>query len=211
MPKVHGVNLSPFVRKLRVALAEKNISYELLPVVPFGLPPEFLAISPAAKIPVFEEDDGYTLPDSSAIIGYLEKTRPAAPLFPEDAKLYGQTLFYEEYGDTEVASAVLPFFRERYVNVKMMGKEADEARLKTLTEEAVPRVFDHLESVVGDGDGIVANRFTAADASIGSMFVSYAHGGETIDAARWPKLAAYVQRLHARPSFKALIEEENQA
>ena len=38
--------------------------------------------------------------------------------------------------------------------------------------------------------------------------VNFAHGGETVDASRWPKLAAYVERIHARPSFKALIEEE---
>ena len=32
--------------------------------------------------------------------------------------------------------------------------------------------------------------------------------GETIDSTRWLKLAAYVARIHARPSFKSLIEEE---
>ena len=34
------------------------------------------------------------------------------------------------------------------------------------------------------------------------------HAGVTVDAKRWPKLAAYVERIHSRPSFKALIEEE---
>jgi glutathione S-transferase len=40
------------------------------------------------------------------------------------------------------------------------------------------------------------------------MFVNWAHAGETIDARRWPKLAAYIDRILARPSFKAVIEEE---
>ena len=35
---IHGVNASPFVRKVRVALAEKNIPYELKTLVPFGQP-----------------------------------------------------------------------------------------------------------------------------------------------------------------------------
>ena len=38
--------------------------------------------------------------------------------------------------------------------------------------------------------------------------MNLAHAGVPIDAARWPKLAAYVDRIHARPSFKPLIEEE---
>jgi glutathione S-transferase len=41
------------------------------------------------------------------------------------------------------------------------------------------------------------------------MFVNFAHCGETVDAGRWPKLAAYVKRLHGRPSFKALVDEES--
>jgi glutathione S-transferase len=34
------------------------------------------------------------------------------------------------------------------------------------------------------------------------MFVNFELAGETVDAARWPKLAAYVKRIHARPSFQ---------
>jgi glutathione S-transferase len=40
------------------------------------------------------------------------------------------------------------------------------------------------------------------------MFVNLELAGETVAGARWPKLAAYVKRIHARPSFKAFIDEE---
>jgi len=33
--------------------------------------------------------------------------------------------------------------------------------------------------------------------------------GGSVDAARWPKLAAYALRIHARPSFAACIEDES--
>ena len=49
---------------------------------------------------------------------------------------------------------------------------------------------------------------STADVAVGSQFVNLAHAGEAPDPARWPKLAAYVERVHARPSFKAAIEEE---
>lgn len=35
-----------------------------------------------------------------------------------------------------------------------------------------------------------------------------AYCGERVDAACWPRLAAYIDRVHARPSYKAIIEEE---
>jgi glutathione S-transferase len=41
--------------------------------------------------------------------------------------------------------------------------------------------------------------------------VNLAHAGVTLDGKRWPTLAAYLERIHSRPSFKALIEEERAA
>jgi glutathione S-transferase len=38
--------------------------------------------------------------------------------------------------------------------------------------------------------------------------VNLGHAGVTVDPERFPKLAAYLDRVHSRPSFKALIEEE---
>ena len=67
MPTVLGVNASPFVRKVRVALAEKGIDYELNPVMPIGQSPEYLRKSPLGKVPCYEDGD-FTLPDSSCII-----------------------------------------------------------------------------------------------------------------------------------------------
>ncbi len=44
-----------------------------------------------------------------------------------------------------------------------------------------------------------------------ALFLEVMHAGEKVDASRWPKLAAYLEAVHARPSFKALIEEESKA
>jgi glutathione S-transferase len=66
MLTVVGVAPSPFVRKVRVFLAEKGIPYEMQIQAPFGQPPEFMKISPLGKVPVLRDGD-FTLPDSSAI------------------------------------------------------------------------------------------------------------------------------------------------
>jgi glutathione S-transferase len=46
MPTLYGAGLSPFVRKVRVVLAEKNLAYDHDPVVPFNVSAEYKAISP---------------------------------------------------------------------------------------------------------------------------------------------------------------------
>ena len=44
------------------------------------------------------------------------------------------------------------------------------------------------------------------DQTLRALFVE--HSGEEVDSSRWPRLADYAKRMHARPSFKRLIEEE---
>ncbi len=207
MRKVHGVNLSPFVRKVRVALIEKGLDYELNPLMPMKPNPELEALNPIGKIPIYEED-GYKLADSSVIIAYLERTHPEPALYPKDPHAFGDALFLEEYADTKLLEATLPFFVQNVINPKFMGQPADEAVLDA-AREAQNDSFAYLESRTAEsGDGIIGGRFSVADIAIASPMINMSYGGGTIDAGRFPKLAAYVERLTARPSYKALIEEE---
>ena len=209
MIKIHGVNVSPFVRKVRVALAEKGIEYDLVAANPFAPSDEFLRISPLKKIPVLQDGD-VTLPDSSAIVAYLEKAYPTSPLYPSAAADYGQVLFYEEYADTLLYSTLGPIFVQRVVVPNLMNGTPDEKVIQACLTK-VPEVLSFVESLLGDGDWLVGDSFTVADIAMTSPFVNFGYAGESVDAQRYPKLAAYVARAHARPSFKALIDEEKAA
>jgi glutathione S-transferase len=206
MPTLHGVNASPFVRKVRVALAEKGIDYQLNPVMPIGPSAEYLRKSPLGKIPCFEDGD-FVLPDSSCIIAYLERVQPRPPLYPADAKQYGRSLFYEEYSDTRLSETLGPVFFQRFVQPRIFKKEPDEKLCREKIEAAGP-LFDWLEGELADREYLAGGQFSVADIAVGSIFVNFGHAGERVDPKRWPRLAAYLARIHARPSFKALIEEE---
>jgi len=212
MPTIHGVNASPFVRKLRAVFEEKGLPYELNPVMPFAPTDEFLAMSPLGKIPVYE-DAGYVLPDSSCVAQYIERKHPTPALYPADDEDFGRALFLEEYADTKLTEVLTTLFVQRVINKRIMKGESDEAICQEALAERIPPVFDYLESIVGDGGGeaIVGSAFSIADIAIGSPFVNFEHAGETVDAKRWPGLAGYVARVHARPSFSKLIEEERSA
>src|SRR2546422_5505554 len=98
MPTVYGIPLSPFVRKVRVAMAEKGLKYDLDPVIPVNVSPEYRKISPLGKVPAFRDGDR-TLADSSVICSYLERTHPNPPLYPTDPYDYARALWFEEYAD----------------------------------------------------------------------------------------------------------------
>lgn len=208
---VYGGAISPFVRKVRLALLEKGAAYTLEQVSPFNPPPEFVAISPLKRIPVLRDTDHAepnTLPDSSIIIDYIEHKFPNPPLYPADAFERAKALWYEEYADSAVAQNIgTGLFFERIVK-RMLRGQPDEAVCQKTLSEKLPPLFDHLEREVADKSFLAGGIFSVADIATGSMMVNFLHCGEKVDAARWPKFAAYVARLHARPSFKALIDEE---
>jgi len=205
--KIIGAGLSPFVRKARVFLAEKGIPYELEPLVPFGVSAEYKRKSPLGKIPCLEHD-GRPLPDSSVICAYVEKVQPQPALYPSDPWDYARALWLEEYADGGFTASVMgPIFQERVLK-KLLGGKPDDARAQEAEDKALPVFCDYLNEQLGDQQYLVGGRFTIADIAVASPFVNLQHAGVKPDPKRWPKLAAYLERIHSRPSFKALIEED---
>ena len=208
---LYGASLSPFVRKVRVVLAEKGVAYQQEQVSPFQPPPNFDRISPLKRIPVLRDTDvpePNTLPDSSIICDYLEHKYPNPPLYPRDAFQRARAVWLEEYADTAIATeAGRGLFFERVVK-PMLRQQPDESVCKTTLTEKLPPLFDYLEKELGGRAYFVGETFGIADITVGSMFVNYKHAGESLDPARWPGLARFVKETHARPSFKACIDEE---
>ena len=65
--------LSPFARKVRIVLREKNLDFTLKTEKVWERRPEFLALNPAGEVPVLIEPDGTVLADTAAIVEYLDE------------------------------------------------------------------------------------------------------------------------------------------
>jgi glutathione S-transferase len=212
MPKLHGAYGSPFVRKAIVVLSEKGIPFEHEQVNPFAAGPEYRKISPLGKIPAFTTDDGRTLADSSVISAYLEKTKPEPALYPSDPYDYARALWFEEYGDGGLSPIVGgKIFFPKVIGPRFFKREPDLAGIQKVVEEELPPMFDYLEAELGNKEWLVGNKFSIADIGIATQFVNLQLAGYGVDAKRWPKLAAYIAKVHSRPSFKAVIDMEKKA
>lgn len=207
-----GAPLSPFVRKVRVFCAEKGIDYDLEPVSPFSPPEGWEKISPLGRIPVLAlaEDDGSRryLPDSSVICAFLEQMHPDPGLIPSEPIARGEVLWMEEYADSELAACIgLGIFRP-VVLAGMTGTDPDPARARDTIDNALPKFLNYLETQIGEKEHFVGDRLTLADIAVATQFVNMAHAGFSPDAGRWPKLSAFIARMHGRESFAACIEQE---
>jgi glutathione S-transferase len=206
--KVYGAALSPFVRKVRVLLDEKGLDYEPVHVDPNDPPPDYRAINPLMRIPALADGDR-VLADSAVICAYLERRFPEPGLYPADDYEYARTLWFEKYADEELGvNCTRTIFRNRVV-MRLLGRDCNEQAVQKACSEALPPHLDYLEEQLGDHDFFVGGRFTVADIAMASQFTNMQHGGEQIDADRWPRMAAYVERIQARPAFQRHIEKES--
>mgnify|MGYP001063023306 CR=1 FL=1 len=80
--KLIGSLTSPYVRKVRIVLAEKGINSDFIIDPPFHPDNQIANLNPLGKVPVLVLDDGVSLHDSRVIIEYLDSLQDDPPLIP---------------------------------------------------------------------------------------------------------------------------------
>lgn len=204
---VYGAPLSPFVRKVRLFLAEKALDYQLEIILPFGQPDWYRELSPLGRIPALKDGD-FSLADSSVICQYLEERHPQPALLGRDAQERARIRWLEKYADYELAPlCTFAVFRNRALKPSM-GQSCDESAVQTALQEKLPPHFDYLEKTLGSAAYFVGEQLSLADLAIACQLINMAHGGEQLDAQRWPNLAAHQQRILARASVQGVLPGE---
>ena len=205
---IYGSSLSPYVRKVLAFAAEKGIELDLQSTGMPNYSPEYLEASPFKKMPALRDGD-YTLPDSSAIVHYLEAKHPEPALIPSDPKLRGKTIWYDEFADTILVSCGAKIFFNRIVAPRFLGKPGDLEAAEQAELNDLPPILDFLEKTVPTGDGyLVGIAMYLADLAVASPFANFRHTKTNVDPGRYPRTVAYVDRILARPSLAQWVERE---
>jgi glutathione S-transferase len=202
---VFGSSISPYVRKVLAFAAEKGIEVESKPLGLGSDDPDFRAASPFRKIPALQDGD-FRLSDSSAIVAYLDALKPDPELIPCEARARARTIWFDEFADTVLMGCGRTMFFNRLVAPRFLQREGDLAAADKAEREELPPVLDYLESVLPDSGFLVEDRLTLADLAVASPFVNLQHIG--VDLGSRPKLAAYLETILSRPSFKHWVDRE---
>ncbi|NJM83962.1 MAG: glutathione S-transferase family protein [Tabrizicola sp.] len=208
MMKLYGVPLSVHTRKVQLGLRAKGLDHTLrvvIPIAPDTLPENWKTLSPTGLIPVIEDGD-LSLPDSGAILQYLDAKYPNTPLTPTDPEQRGRAIWFEAYLGAFFRDVLHPLFHQRVV-APMQGAVADDALMERVLTERAPRYLDYLEGQV-DGDWLVGDALSVADIAVGANLVLFSYLGETVPAARYPALSTYFRHLLRLPVFIAQLADE---
>jgi glutathione S-transferase len=206
--RIVGSFLSPYVRKVLVTLENKGISYQVDPIVPFYGDDEFTRLSPLRRVPVLV-DDAVTLCDSTVICEYLEDRYPSPPMLPASPAARARARWFEEFADTRMGDVLIWRYYAQYTVRKMLhGLPPDEAIVANARDREIPGILDYLEREVPE-DGFLCGDASFGDVAVASMFRNAMLVGYAIDAARWPRAAAFVGRVLDLPPFVRLRRYED--
>jgi len=202
-----GSFVSPYVRKVLAALNLKGVAYAVDPITPFFGNDEFERLSPLRRIPVLIDGD-FAISDSSIIAAYVDAQYPGHALFPTDPRDRARALWWEEYADSRLGDVLIwAFFYQKIVHPMVWGEAGDSERIARAESEQIPAECDYLEREL-PAEGFLFGDIGIADISIASFFVNADYAGFSPDPARWPKLAAFIERVTAHPSVAPLLAFE---
>jgi glutathione S-transferase len=204
MLKLYDSPECPFCQKTRIVLAEKDLSYETVPVdLHAGEQKrlEFVKLNPFGKVPVLIDDEVIVY-DSTIINEYLEDEYPHPQLMPADSAARARVRTFEDYADNAFIGVTSTIMRE----LRKPEGEGDQEKLGTARQQAT-RMLSVLDGSLAGRSWLVGN-FSLADVAFAPRVVILPALGITLDP-EWKNVAAWIQRLNQRASIHDLVGLES--
>ena len=201
MNRLFHVPLSPYCRKVRLALAEKRIEVELVEERYWEQDPDFLRRNPAAKVPILRMD-GRLMSESQAICEYLDEIHPGDPLMGDTPKARAQIRSWTRWADLNVCEPLANGFRFSE------GLPMFQDRMRCVPEAApglkacAPDKLEWLDGQLGDRAFLAGDQFSLADILLSSFLAFGEQVGQPLNR-ELKTLSAWFDRCQARDSAKA--------
>ncbi|MFO1210099.1 MAG: glutathione S-transferase family protein [Amaricoccus sp.] len=202
--KLHFHPLASFCHKALVALYEHGLDFEPV-VVDLGDPDSreaFAKIWPPLKFPVLQDGDrGATVAESTIVVEYLDAfhAAPGVRLIPADPDRAWQARLWDRYFDQYVE---LPM--QKIVTDALRPEQGRDAHGVAEARAGLAGAYPFLEAGLG-APWAMGEDFTLADCSAAPALF-YADTVQPLGPDT-PRLAAYLERLRARPSFARVLRE----
>ncbi|THD35317.1 MAG: glutathione S-transferase family protein [Sphingomonas sp.] len=208
MIRIIGNHVSPYARKVFLSLDHKGVDYEVDPIVPFFGSDEFTKLNPLRRIPVLIDGD-LVIPDSTVICEYLEDRYPEKPLYPRDPAERARARWLEEFADSRLGDVMIwKLFFQRNVRPRVWQQECDEAAVVQVLAHELPEAIDWLETQAPFAGFLFAD-LSMTDLTYAAFFRNAALAGWSPDAARWPRVAAWIDHVTATPLFaRSMVFEQ---
>jgi glutathione S-transferase len=196
--KLIGALTSPYVRKVRIVMAEKKLDYQL-ELEDVWASDAILKANPLGKVPCLVMEGGEAVFDSRVIVEYVDTLSPVGKLIPERGRERAEVRTWEALADGLLDSAVLARLEQTW-----SGRTAAQ-RSAAWTDRQLSRIASALGAMsqgLGDKPWCSGNHFSLADIAVGCALGYLDFRFPAIDwRTTHPNLLRLHSKLATRPSF----------
>lgn len=199
--KLIGSFTSPYVRKVRVVMADKKLDVSFVQENVWVPETTIQQVNPLGKIPCLVMEDGSTLYDSRVIAEYLDTISPVCKLLPPNGRERTEVKVWEALADGVLDAAILVFLERR--------ERSPEQQSAKWIERQMGKVHAGLREMsvrLGDASYCMGTHYTLADVAVGCALGWLAFRFPDIDwRGDYPNLARLADKLAERPSFRDTV------
>jgi glutathione S-transferase len=195
--KLIGSDGSPYVRKVRVVLAEKKIDYRFIREDVWSPDTAIGQSNPLGKIPTLVTDDGGNVFDSRVIVEYLDTVTPIARLIPPSGRARVEVRCWEALADGLLDAAILARVE---TTQRAEGQRSPAWIARQMAK--VDAALDAMGKGLGDKPFCCEGKYSLADIAVGCALGYLDFRFPQVEwRPRHPNLARHADKLFLRPAF----------
>jgi len=195
--KLLGSDTSPYVRKVRIVMAEKKIDYQFEREDVWSADSKIRQSNPLGKVPCLIMEDGGAVFDSRVIVEYLDNLTPVHRLIPPSGRPRVEVRCWEALADGLLDASIL-------LRLESTQREEGQRSPKWMARQmaTIEAALAAMASGLGDKPWCCDGKYTLADiatgCALGYLDFRFAQLGWRV---QHPNLARHADRLFARPTF----------
>lgn len=199
--KLIGSVASPYVRKVRVVMADKKLDYTFVQENVWAADTTIQQTNPLGKVPCLVMEDGSTLYDSRVIAEYLDILTPVCKLLPQNGRDRAEVKMWEALADGVLDAAVLVRLEKTLRPQEQQSQDWIERQFGKV--HAGLRV---MSEKLGEDAYCMGIHYTLADVAVGCALGWLAFRFPEIDwRTDYPNLARLFDKLSERQPFKDTV------
>ena len=197
--KLIGSAASPYVRKVRVVMAEKRLDYQFVIEDVWSADTTIASSNPLAKVPCLIMDGSEAMFDSRVIVEYLDTLSPVGKLIPQQSRERAEVKTWEALADGVMDAGILWRLEENWAG------RADGERSKAWVERQRAKVVGGIAAMakgLADKPFCSGIHLSLSDIAVGCALGWVGYRLPSIDwRADHPNLGKLYDKLMLRPSF----------
>ena len=206
MRLLYHLPLSPYARKVRLALAEKKLAFEVRVEKPWDRRPEYLELNPSGSVPTLVEENGLAVPDSGVICEYLEEAYPDTPLLGHTLAERVEVRRLVAWLDGKFSLEVTRYLYGEKIIKRLSGTGQPDASALRAGFLNLKTHLQYIGWLAESRKWLGGNVMTLADLAAAAHLSTLDFCGD-VDWAAVPAAHDWYARMKSRPSFRPILAD----